>query len=504
MAHEWDLPQLREIIQVPSMSDADFWSVKFYPYVDPGVEPIFAVVGGKQILVCRSPVGNGKATIIQMIIDEEVQIVRDKSGKGKKVDASTYACAWSKDCETGAPLLCVAGSLGVIKVINALTGDLLRTLTGHGGEINDLVISPTNHYILASASEDFTVRIWSLDPAYANQPCAAILEGDGHKDAVMSLWTLPEFPDINTGTNIPTRIYYPHFSTSEVHQESVDCVAWWNDLILSKSANENTIVLWSINRFDSTAPPPSPSTACTTHDISRDTRSSFVTPPPASSSDNAIALYKRLLQFAIPAGQVLFTRFSLYPGSPAVAGLHPTQRSHPILAFCNSLSKTFFWDLARFTHYHDLAPHLPDETGTIPRTTTAAEAQAFRLPSAAAPKRHPFLRPFQPRNRGGAGRGRGSIARSESASSQQTADSQESGPKGKVNWAQSRRDWAARYGMQEPLVKLPSSSEVALKGIDITGRQVAWSVGGEWCVVVGSHGNIVVFHRWGKERHKDV
>ncbi|PBP17164.1 WD domain-containing protein [Diplocarpon rosae] len=203
-----------------------------------------------------------------MITDEEVQIVRGKSGKEKKLDASTYACIWSKDFNTGAPLLCVAGSLGVIKIINALTGDLLRTLAGHGGEINDLVISPVNHYILASASEDFTVRIWSLDPTHANQPCAAILEGDGHKDAIMSLsfhasgryllsggcdhlvilvgitpsppssdmrvsdsstqWTLPEFPDINTGTNIPTRIYYPHFSTSEIHQESVD---WYVPLL---------------------------------------------------------------------------------------------------------------------------------------------------------------------------------------------------------------------------------------------------------------------------------
>ncbi|OWP03541.1 hypothetical protein B2J93_7559 [Marssonina coronariae] len=150
------------------------------------------------------------------------EIVKDKSGRGKKLDASTDACRWSKDFETGAPLLCVAGSLGVIKIINALTGELLRTLTGHGGKINDLVISPVNHDILESASEDFTVRIWNLDPGHANQPCATVLEDDEHKDAIMSLWTLPEFPDINIGTNMPTRIYYPRFSTSEIHQESVD------------------------------------------------------------------------------------------------------------------------------------------------------------------------------------------------------------------------------------------------------------------------------------------
>jgi polycomb protein EED len=54
-------------------------------------------------------------------------------------------------------------------------------------EINDLAISPINPYILASASEDSTVRIWSLDPAHSRQPCAAILEGDGHKETVLTL-----------------------------------------------------------------------------------------------------------------------------------------------------------------------------------------------------------------------------------------------------------------------------------------------------------------------------
>jgi len=31
------------------------------------------------------------------------------------------------------------------------------------------------------------VRIWSLDPAHDAQPCAAILEGDGHRETVLSL-----------------------------------------------------------------------------------------------------------------------------------------------------------------------------------------------------------------------------------------------------------------------------------------------------------------------------
>jgi len=29
--------------------NADFWSVKFYPYTQPGVDPVFAVAGGKRV-----------------------------------------------------------------------------------------------------------------------------------------------------------------------------------------------------------------------------------------------------------------------------------------------------------------------------------------------------------------------------------------------------------------------------------------------------------------------
>lgn len=54
-----------------------------------------------------------------------------------------------------------------------------------------MAVSPINPYILASASEDSTVRIWSLDPAHAKQPCAAILEGDGHRSEVLTIVRIP-------------------------------------------------------------------------------------------------------------------------------------------------------------------------------------------------------------------------------------------------------------------------------------------------------------------------
>jgi len=45
------------------------------------------------------------------------------------------------------------------------------------------------------------VRIWSLDPAHDAQPCAAILEGDGHRETVLSLVKDPLDGSIQDFTN---------------------------------------------------------------------------------------------------------------------------------------------------------------------------------------------------------------------------------------------------------------------------------------------------------------
>ncbi|CZR62292.1 related to `extra sex combs` protein (WD-40 repeat family protein) [Phialocephala subalpina] len=534
---EWELPHLREAHQLPG-AGGDFWSVKFYPYTEPGVDPVFAVVGGKraslpsrtpkccmlmirlQILVCRPPAGkesSSRIEIIQLIIDEEQE-------------ADHFACAWSKDLETGDPLLCVSGVNAKIKIINVLTGECLRTLAGHGGEVNDLVVSPVNPYILASASDDCTVRVWSLDPAHERQPCAAILEGDGHKetvltlsfhkngrylisggiDHVINLWTLPEFPDINTGTNKATRIFYPHFSTSEIHSDIVDCVAWHGDLILSKAANEDSIALWSINAFDSTSPPPPPSTAPTTHDLTRDTRSAFA-PSSPSSPNSPTALYTRHLQFSIPESAIIFMRFSLFPGRPPTSDSPQTNSSfssdnpsttnsigaNPILAFCNTASKVFFWDFTRLENYHDTLSQFPSEETFSP------------------PRKHPFLQPFQRRTRGGgalARLSRRSPSPTESTSSHITTsdvpdssyrDESQDGKgkekgngKGKIDWNRSRENWASKYDMGDPLREIGAHGTEVVKGLSFTGRQVAWSVDGRWCVVVGSSGVVACLQRW--------
>eukprot|EP00550_Attheya_septentrionalis_P009413 CAMPEP_0198297212 /NCGR_PEP_ID=MMETSP1449-20131203/36033_1 /TAXON_ID=420275 /ORGANISM="Attheya septentrionalis, Strain CCMP2084" /LENGTH=586 /DNA_ID=CAMNT_0043998085 /DNA_START=156 /DNA_END=1916 /DNA_ORIENTATION=- len=185
----------------------------------------------------------------------------------------------------GPQLLCVAGSSGIIKVIDTVRRMLFLTLSGHGDEINDIKFSPTNDWLLLSASKDESLRLWNVQTA----TCVAIFGGhEGHRDSILSLgwhphgdkfisagmdtsiklwsmeegtevhraiiksntaepkmrWGLPQKRQTPNDTSFQT-IYeqMPYFSTNEIHTDYVDCVQFVGDLVLSKSISD-TIVLW--------------------------------------------------------------------------------------------------------------------------------------------------------------------------------------------------------------------------------------------------------------------
>lgn len=159
---------------------------------------------------------------------------------------------------------------------------------------------------------------------------------------------------------------------------------------------------------------------------------------------------------------------------------------NPVLAFCNTGSKVFFWDLSRLEEYHDAAKNGGDLKDPNTRPS--------------------FLNPFQRRNRGGGAAG-GAVARlhraaspTESSSSYHTgSDVQDKEKdKGGIDWDKSLKGWVKRYEMGDPLVNLDAHKEEVVKGLGFTGRYIAWSRDGQWCVVVGSAGVFALLHRWGR------
>jgi len=199
------------------------------------------------------------------------------------------------DTHDGPPLLCLAGTRGVIKVIDTYRRSLFMTLSGHGNDVTDLKFSPTNEWLLLSSSKDESVRLWNLQRGVN----VAVFTGhNGHRGQVLSVaWHLSGTKFASCGMDNMVKLWkvfdenkekgrsgpvetvlrksfnvtpggwydhdneigqegvrqtkrfdtyfhqFPYFSTNKAHPNYVDCVQFVGDLILSKSV-DNKVVLW--------------------------------------------------------------------------------------------------------------------------------------------------------------------------------------------------------------------------------------------------------------------
>ncbi|KAF7560784.1 hypothetical protein G7046_g3366 [Stylonectria norvegica] len=473
---------------------AEFFDVKFCPYQPLDCDPVFAAVSKKHVVICRLS-QNGDANPCEVI-----SVIRDDDK-----EATACCCTWTKDPLTGSPYICIGGVDAKVKIYDIVQGKLVRSnilpmphsfTLAHlrVKDVNDLATSPADPSIIASASDDTSVRIWSLDPKHSERPCLCILAGEGHSwdllsvafhdtgryllsaghDQIINLWTLPDLPTEPIIT--PIRIHYPHFSTSAVHTGIVDCVAFYGDQILSRACHDNVITLWRIEGFSSSEPPLPQSAAPTPQNVvpanyaeaSRLTRSAFV----PALSPQCPAQYTRILEFFTPnCGPQFFMRFKLH--------FHPGQ--HPVLAFCNAAGNIFFWDLKRLTAYKEFMDKVrdPERDSSIP----------LRPPA--------WLKPVVHRARTDvAGKPRPGAA-DKTAGKGLVDGGKEKGGVGEFN-AETLESWNSKYSMEdahEPLRAHKTESSSA----NFVGRQAAWSPGGEWCVIVGSSNTTLILQRWAQK-----
>lgn len=199
-----------------------------------------------------------------------------------------YACAFVGRIPNGsAPnesgqLICVGGKSARILVIDYSRNLLTRTLSGHGGEILDLQTCPTDEWLLLSASQDYSCRLWNVRAVH-DAPIAIFGGHNGHGDGVTTIsWHISGTQFVSGGIDNIVKIWgisndiqdaivssndfsdsvlrsstiidkadwiatviiqFPIFSTNRMHVHCVDCVEFLGDLIVSKST-ENVVQLW--------------------------------------------------------------------------------------------------------------------------------------------------------------------------------------------------------------------------------------------------------------------
>ena len=125
-------------------------------------------------------------------------------------------------------------------------GDRRGEVSGHTQAVSSLAFKP-NSYLLASGSNDDTIRIWNVGD---NTNLYHVRTLRGHTDDVRSVAWSPDGGTLASASEDGTvRLWNPNnginFAVLRGHTEGVDCVAWSPDgRILASGSGDSTIRLW--------------------------------------------------------------------------------------------------------------------------------------------------------------------------------------------------------------------------------------------------------------------
>ncbi|KAI6831824.1 WD40 repeat-like protein [Hortaea werneckii] len=494
------------------------FDVKFYPWPTEQDEQVFAVCGEKDVFVCR----------LQLGADPPFEILR--WFKDPNPSHAYNTIVWTQDPITQSPQLAFAGASPKQVQFYDIESDTPldhRALSGHGKGINDMAVSPISPNLIATASEDYTIRLWNMDPSFTKQPCVALFAGEGHRqpilacsfhpngkwllssglDTAVCLWAVPspsellsrgETSSFETPINPPKVIYYPHFHSTEIHANYIDNAVFYGDLILSRAAldqnarkAENIIMLWKIEGFDSDAPapsePPIPGPGIST-------RSAF---PHAERSRG----FQRLMTFDMPHTGRFYLRFGL---------LHqPDMR--PVLAMGNDKSRFCFWDLQKLEEGYEAgeeeARRRTVATGAAGRKRSGrgrGTGGTVRKKGVAQPVSKVNLDRLSElrREQGGefgvegssSGGGGGGGGGRSSTTTTTTGDTPE--PSGTSVSVAPERKYQLGHSFEPLAPHHQITANTALSPSNhFATTQIDWSPDGCWMVAVGDHGMVCIFHR---------
>ncbi|RIA88120.1 WD40-repeat-containing domain protein [Glomus cerebriforme] len=329
-----------------------FYGVSFN-HNDSHGNTIFAVVGGRNVIVARLESDKTVAlSIVQTYVDDDEE-------------ENFYCCAWSVDPNVGAPLLAVAGATGILKILNTSVGSPVK-------EINEIKFHPKDPSLLFSASKDFSIRLWNLKTM---RPVVIFGGECGHREPVLSIdvhltgdflassgmdhavkiWTLctpvikhtieSSFISRSSSTrpqqlllpqqkkccsshgtaSMPVFAHYPIFSTTQLHNNYVDCVRWYGDLLMSRCAADATVVLWK------------PDVELVAFDKSNIT--TVVVGGPAAPSKQQTS-FDIVCEFEFNHCDIWFLRFGI-------------SSDYRMLATGNQAGQIYLWDLQDIPYYID-------------------------------------------------------------------------------------------------------------------------------------------------------